>query len=171
MDIKTRSITPRNIAESGIFVGLAVVLNLLSLGQLPNGGRISLEMLPIFYISFRRGAKIGMLSGGVLGIILLVIDPKFVHPVQVILDYLLPNILVGTAGFFPQKIWLGILFGGLGRFVCHFISGIVFFGAFAPAGTPVWLYSLIYNASYIFPQVLVSFFLLPPILKRMKNKN
>jgi len=158
----------RLVAEAGVMVGLACALYLLSPGQLPNAGRISLEMLPIYFIAFRRGPRVGIFSGGVLGLMLLALDPRFVHPAQILLDYPLAHMMVGLAGFFPNRILTGILVGGTLRFVCHFISGIIFFAAFAPEGTPVWLYSVIYNASYILPQMILAMILLPLILKRLR---
>jgi thiamine transporter len=156
------------VIEGGVMVALAGALNLLSLAQLPNAGRISLEMLPIYYFAIRRGFKAGMLSGFALGIIIMIFDPRFIHPAQVILDYPLPNMLVGLAGLFPNRIWLGVIVGGASRFLSHFVSGIVFFGSFAPQGTPVWLYSLIYNGSYIVPQIIIALILMPVIFKRIR---
>ena len=34
-------------------------------------------------------------------------------------------------------------------------SGVVFFGQNAPAGQPVWLYSLLYNLSYMVPSIVL----------------
>ena len=38
----------------------------------------------------------------------------------------------------------------------HFLSGIFAFGAFAPEGTPVALYSLGYQAAYVFPDIVIA---------------
>ena len=35
------------------------------------------------------------------------------------------------------------------RFLFHFVSGIIIWGEYAPAGVPVWLHSLTYNGSYM----------------------
>jgi thiamine transporter len=50
-------------------------------------------------------------------------------------------------------MWMFV--GGAGRLACSFVSGIIFFGANAPEGQPVWLYSLVYNLSYIVPSLVV----------------
>ncbi len=55
------------------------------------------------------------------------------------------------------------------RFAAHFVSGVVFFGAYAPAGQPVALYSLIYNATYMGPSAvlcLVATLVVLPVLER-----
>lgn len=162
--------SPLIAAEAGVFAGLAAAFYLLSPGQLPNAGRISMEMLPLYYLSFRRGPKAGILTGGVVGLLIMALDPRFVHPVQVLLDYPVPMMMVGLSGIFSRKIWLGILVGGVGRFIPHFISGMVFFAAFTPEGTPVWLYSLFYNASYVLPQMVLGLILMPMIMRRVGGK-
>ena len=42
------------------------------------------------------------------------------------------------------------------RYLCHFLSGILIWGVYAPEGTPVWLYSLLYNGSYMIPEMLIT---------------
>jgi thiamine transporter len=49
-----------------------------------------------------------------------------------------------------------MVFGATARFSAHFVSGIVFFGSNAPAGTPVWAYSALYNLSYVVPSLILS---------------
>ena len=158
-----------DLVEAALLVALAAVLYLLSPGQLPYAGRISLEMLPIFFLSFRRGYKIGAVGGGVLGLIILAFDPRVVHPMQFILDYPLPHILVGFSGLFRSHIYIGIVAGGIGRFVSHYISGVLFFAAYSPEGMPVWLYSAVYNGIYILPQVILSIIIVPVLLRRIGN--
>ena len=42
---------------------------------MPQGGSVSLEMLPILYLSLRRGGAMGMVGGAVYGFVQLVTDP------------------------------------------------------------------------------------------------
>ncbi len=51
---------------------------------------------------------------------------------------------------------VGATVGIFSRFLAHFMSGIVFFGSYAPEGMSPILYSAIYNGSYIVPELLVS---------------
>lgn len=46
--------------------------------------------------------------------------------------------------------------GILGRFICHFISGIIFFAIYAPEGMNPLLYSAIYNGSYLAIEFIIS---------------
>ena len=49
----------------------------------------------------------------------------------------------------------GIILGTFGRFLCAFISGIVFFGMYAPEGQHVMVYSAVYNGLYLIPEALI----------------
>ncbi|UTW70971.1 energy-coupled thiamine transporter ThiT [Anaerobacillus sp. HL2] len=41
--------------------------------------------------------------------------------------------------------------GSFLRFIAHFISGVVWFGIYAPEGWNIILWSVVYNASYMIP--------------------
>lgn len=182
------------LMEIAMAVALSAVLHFVRLYQMPQGGTVSLEMLPIFVIAFRRGLGAGVATGALFGLVDIVLEPIIAHPVQAVLDYPLAMGLVGTAGIFRpvwrrfwtagqqeggvSKVTLGLLLGitpgvVLGaslRFVSHFISGIVFFASYAPKGQPVWLYSLLYNGSYVAASAaacLVLMWVLAPALERV----
>ncbi|WP_425467119.1 energy-coupled thiamine transporter ThiT [Pseudalkalibacillus caeni] len=156
------------LAEIAIMAGLAVILDLFSFRIWANGGSVSLAMIPIFFMAFRRGLAGGLITGLLVGILQVIIGPLFyVHPVQFLLDYPIAFTVVGFAGLFkvsedakPTKrytsILLGCLIGSGLRFLSHYISGVVWFGSSAPEGTPVELFSLIYNGSYMLPIFIIS---------------
>lgn len=61
------------------------------------------------------------------------------------------------------------------RLLCHFLSGVVFFGHYAPQGTPSWLYSLTYNAQYMVPEIIISGFILvylaPTVMRFLRERS
>lgn len=167
-------------AELAVVIALAAVLDLISkslpVPRLPYGGSISLRTLPILVMALRHGPRAGAMAGGGYGVVDFLIHPVFIHPLQVILDYPLALGLLGTGGLLwrgaqPPSRWLlvaGILLGSSLRLAAHFISGVVFFGEFAPEGQPVWLYSLLYNSSYMIPETILVILLMQVLLRRMK---
>ena len=171
-------ISLRAITEIAVAVALAVILNFLPLWKMPQGGSVSLEMLPILIIALRWGFKEGLLAGFVYGLLQLAFNPYIIHPVQLILDYPLPYMLLGVAGIFKEQvkkhkdkkiniyIILAVISGGLLRFVTHVLSGVVFFSQYAPEGTNVWIYSTIYNGSYLLPSLIVCYV----VIAILKNK-
>ena len=42
------------------------------------------------------------------------------------------------------------------RFLCHFITGVVIWGQWAPEGMGKFLYSLVYNGSYMLPELVLT---------------
>lgn len=150
------------LAEVVAMVGLAGVLELIPFLQMPEGGRVTLAaMVPIFIVALRRGPRVGILAGIAFGIVVLVEEPFVYHPVQFLLDYPLAFGSIGLAGFFRNLRWpwlptVGVAVGIGGRFVCHFISGLVFFASYAPTGMNPALYSAIYNALYLVPELIIS---------------
>jgi thiamine transporter len=152
--------TSRIIAEIAIFVALAAALSQLIIFQLPEGGSVTLaSMVPIIWLSLRRGSKIGIFSGVVFGLVQLAIMPQIYYLPQVLLDYPLAFGCLGLAGFFNKR-WalVGVVVAITGRFIMHLISGALFFASFAPAGMNPWVYSAIYNGSYMIPELAISLF-------------
>lgn len=168
------------LAETGVAVALSAVLGMVNLYRMPQGGSISLEMLPILILAVRWGGVPGMITGLVYGFVQLIIDAYVVHPVQFLLDYPAAYMLVGLAGFIRIKdiedkkssyvrIAGAVLLGGCGRFLAHLITGVIFFGSYAPEGQNPWIYSFIYNISYIIPSIIISYIIIIPLLKPLFN--
>lgn len=167
MNQRTKIIT---LVETAIVAALAIVLNMYTPFQLwPNGGSITLTMVPIAILAFRRGIISGMTAGLITGLILLVLPGAFyAHPVQIILDYPLAFALLGIAGWSSIKknttkqstqnikVIIGLFTAGILRLLSHFLSGIIFFADYAPKGQSVYVYSFVYNASFILPEIIIS---------------
>ena len=145
------------MSEAVAAVALSGVLHLITLYQLPEGGRITAAaMVPVLFVAVRRGWRIGTIAGVAYGLVVLIEEPFIFHPLQVLLDYPLAYGALGVAGLFRKLPVIGVLLGIAGRFISHFISGLVFFATYAPAGMNPALYSAIYNASYLVPELFVS---------------
>jgi thiamine transporter len=161
----------RVLTEAAIAVALAFVLGFVVLFKMPFGGSISLEMIPLILLALRQGPVIGTVAGIAYGFLDLVIDPFIVHPVQVLLDYPLAFGALGLAGFFPPSVRgaiLGSTVAVLGRFACHFLSGVVFFASYAWKGWSPAAYSAVYNAGYLVPSLLIALVVVVTLLKALE---
>lgn len=154
---RKQTFSTKILAEIIILVASAGALSLMSHSffSLPQGGSINVGMVPIFWLALRRGPKIGIFAGAVFGVVDLAIEPFVVNPAQFILDYPLPFACLGLAGFFQKLPIVGVVVGVTGRFVSHFVSGVVYFANYAPAGMSPTIYSAIYNATYLVPSMIV----------------
>lgn len=154
--IKKVKIDTRMMIHIGLMLALAVILHTFRLYHMPQGGSVTLGgMVPLLLIAYRYGPVGGYLAGFVYGLINLIQDPYILHPVQVLFDYPLPYMALGLAGYFKDRMALGAMIGVLGRFICHFISGVVFFASYAPAGMSPYWYSLTFNATYLAPELII----------------
>ena len=149
------------IARIGLAIALAFILDMLKIYRLPNGGgSISLgSMIPIMLISFVYGPSIGLFTGFLFGIFKLIVDPYILNPIQVLFDYPMPFMAIGIVGFFKNR-YLGATLGMFLRFICHFISGIIFFGSYAPAGMSPIVYSIAVNGFAVGGELLICLALL-----------
>jgi thiamine transporter len=164
------------LVEVAVFSALAYLLDLvsglLSLKIWPQGGSISIAMVPIFIMSFRWGLKGGILSGFLLGLLQFILGFSQIYTLlQGIIDYGIAFSVVGLAGIFASQLknalannnkgqWitivlLGTFIGSGLRYLAHVYSGIVFFGEYAPKGQPAAVYSLLYNGTYMLPSFIV----------------
>jgi len=163
------------IAELGVAVALAAVLGLWRVFEMPQGGSVSLEMLPLVFVAVRRGLVPGLICGAVFGGVQLILSRGYVYqPAQGLLDYPLAFAAVGLAGLVmvrgAKSLALAVCIGSLARFVFHFLSGIIFFASYAPAswlahwwGAPT--YSITYNLLYLVPEAAITGIALWPLLK------
>jgi len=172
---RTTKTATKQLVFSGVAMALAIVTSEIKFARLPMGGSITLfSMLFIVLIGYWYGAKAGLLTGFAYGLLQFVLDPVFYSPVQLLVDYPLAFGALGLSGFFSKKkhgLLIGYIVGVLGRYFFAVLSGIVFFGHYAPEGTPVLVYSLGYNATYIVPEAVVTIILLaiPAVAGAMKR--
>ena len=159
------------MVEGALMVALTVVLDLLPLPSWPQGGSITVAMIPVIYYSYRRGAKWGLMAGVVHAAVQMLLG-WYAPPAGtigatvlcVLLDYVLAFALLGGADVIARLFGgrrlvgygIGALCVTLIRFVCSFLSGVLLWGSYAPEGVNVWIYSLTYNGSYMIPNAILT---------------
>lgn len=165
--------TLRRVVQGAMMIALATVLSMLKLFEAPYGGSITLgSMVPIalFAILYRNEPKWGVLVGLAHGVLQLLLGLNAVAGIDfwswigaVLLDYLVAFTVLGLAGVFARKFKNLVLGSAVGafavcalRFVCHFLSGLLIWGVYAPEGQPVWLYSLLYNGGYMLFETIIT---------------
>jgi len=167
------------LAEIIVFAALSAALYSLTLPflTLPYGGSVTAgSMVPIIWLSLRRGAKIGVVGGLIFGLVALPIDTMrlpyspIVHPAQVLLDYPIAFGTIGLAGVFKRSVsrrtfypLIGVAVATLGRFISHFFSGVLFWATFDVDGV---IYSAVYNGSFLTGEFIIAFVIMYVLVKK-----
>jgi thiamine transporter len=162
----------RVLTEAALAIALAFVLGLIKIFQMPFGGSISLEMIPLILLALRQGPVVGVVAGSAYGLLNLAVGPVVVHPVQVLFDYPLAFGALGLAGFFRPTVRgavIGATVAVLARLVCHFVSGVVFFASYAPEGWNPYVYSGAYNAAYLVPSLVIALVVVVVLLRALEG--
>jgi thiamine transporter len=148
------------LVESAAAIALTVVLHNLvpPIWEMPLGGKVTAaSMVPLLIIAIRWGARAGVSAGAVYGVLDFILGGVApVHPAQLVLDYPVAFGLLGLAGLLPRYPLLGTTVGLAGRFASHLLSGVIFFASYAPEGMNPWLYSALYNGTYLGPELVIS---------------
>ena len=169
----------RMLCEGAIMVVLAQLLGYVKLWQMPWGGTICLVMLPIFLYACRWGLGAGLMSGLVLGVLQFIFDGGIALGWQSIIgDYLLAFAVLGFAGLFrgkPTSLFLGAVLGSAARFLVHYVVGATLWAAYMPEEffgmtmTTPWFYSLLYNAAYMLPNLLITLLVAALLYRPLKK--
>lgn len=174
-DVRSKRFSTRQLVFSSAAMALATVTSMLKIFELPMGGSVTLfSMLFIVLIGYWYGPKAGLMTGFAYGLLQFVLDPVFYSVPQMIVDYPLAFGALGISGFFSNKKYglpLGYVAGALGRFVFAFLSGLLFFAAYAEgSGMSAPVYSFCYNGSYIGAEGIVTLIVicLPPVANGLK---
>ncbi|MBQ6401721.1 MAG: energy-coupled thiamine transporter ThiT [Firmicutes bacterium] len=164
-----RQLEPKVMAISALLVALSVILNQISIFKMPQGGAITFfGMVPIVLCAYFYGVRRALMAGMCVGLVYLVFNPYVIHPVQLLLDYPLAFGALAFGGFFANRkhgLVIGYVFGVFCRYICNFLSGAIFFGAYAPEGFNAVTWSLWYNATYLGVEMIITVILLslPPV--------
>ena len=166
---KVRAMATTQLVFSAAAMALAIVTAEIKFTRLPMGGSITLF---IVLIGYWYGLKAGLMTGFAYGLLQFLADPVFYSPLQLLIDYPLAFGALGLSGIFCEKkhgLLKGYIVGVLGRYIFAVISGVVFFGNYAPEGTPAVVYSLGYNATYIVPEAVATMIIIsiPAVSKAM----
>lgn len=174
--------TTRALIETGLFVAIAIVLDILfgMFSTLPYGGSIGVAMLPIFIIASRRGLKYGLIAGLLFGILPTLFKVYFLNFAQYFLDYIAAFTVLGIGAIIPKTqdkvgrfVWLMVI-GSVLRLIMASLAGVAYWAAYIPEemvwfdgifGTNlsgslsstalIFVGSFVYNSLYLIPSAIL----------------
>jgi thiamine transporter len=180
MDTSNSSIRTKVLAEIVVFAALSAVLYAVRPYTLPFGGSITLgSMVPVMWLSLRRGVRVGVVAGMIFGVLALLIDILFLGassiiatPVQAVLEYPVAFGIVGLTGMFHRNT---VTFAVAGaaisvfiRFIIHYFVGVfVWFYVYTfPEQWGQWSWPAVYNGSFLSIEFVISATLLAILVRR-----
>ena len=177
----------RKLVESAILIAIGTVLSELKIDMPLGGGLTVCSMLPMVLVCHRWGTRWGLFTSFVYSLLQLLLGlnnvqyatSAFMAVGIVVVDYILPYTLIGLSAMFKKAansiqaslIW-GIVVTFALRFVCHFITGWWIWDALWPNefGWASPLYSLLYNGSYMLPEIIITAVVAVLLTKTPLNK-
>ena len=170
----------RTLCEAAMLIALAQILSYIKLYEFPNGGSVDCAMVPIILFAVRHGCGWGAGVGFVYGFLQYFAGNGFaIDWTTIICDYFRAYTLLGFgAGLLPRKNWsvyAGTVIGGALRFLAHYVIGAVVWGKWMPdtffgmTMTSPWFYSLLYNGSYMLPDILICLVIFALLYKPLKK--
>lgn len=164
----------KKLTTSAIMIALATVLAYVSKiipAPWMQGGSITIaSMVPIIVVSIMLDVKWGLLASVAYSLIQMMMgfyppptQDFFSFVIVIFFDYIFAFSVLGLASLFykmlGKKMWAIPVSGAIVtflRFVCHIVSGVLIWGVYADEGQSVWEYSLIYNGSYMIPEIIIT---------------
>jgi thiamine transporter len=171
---KDKKTDVRALTVSALMIALATVLGQIKVFSMPQGGSVTLfSLLPIIACGYLLGTRRGVMAGFCVGLINLIFGPYVIHPVQLLLDYPIAFGAMGLSGLaanMKNGLTKGYIIGIISRYICAVLSGVIFFGEYAPEGFNAWTWSLWYNLTYLAAEGAITLIVINiPAVKNMFN--
>lgn len=162
----------RALTVSALMIALSMVLGMIKLFEMPQGGSVTLfSTLPIVLCAYLLGTRRGVIAGFCVGLLNLMFGPYVIHPVQLLLDYPFAYGALGIGGIARNSgngLTKGYIIGVICRYICAVMSGVIFFGEYAPEGFNAWTWSLWYNLTYLLAEGILTVIVINiPQVKKM----
>lgn len=178
--LRNFKLNAKKMVVISMFSGLSFILSKIVFINYPQGGGVTLlSQLPILLVGILYDVEEGMTAGLIAGLLALM-GGYIIHPIQLVLDFIIPQLILGFSGAIKTdkklNLFLGCLLIIILKTMVHTVSGVVYFSEYAKAfNIGPWLYSILYNFSTSGVEGLLSCIVLMilPIerMRREANKN
>ena len=161
---KKKTVNAKQLAFAAGALALAIVTSYIKLFHLPMGGSVTLfSMFFVTLIGYWYGPTVGIMAGVAYGLLQMILDPYIISLPQMLIDYPFAFGALGLSGLFSEKkngMIIGYIVSVFGRFVFAVLSGVIFFGMYAPEGMSPLVYAIVYNGSYLATEAAITIILL-----------
>lgn len=156
----------KQIIIIGLISAIALVLSLFKVFTMPQGGSITLYLIPLYFVASNFKLKDAFYVAIVSATLQIIFGGYILNPIQVALDYYLPIIFITTCAIYTKNFYINVVIGSLLAMSSYVISGMIFFQIeFIP--------SIIYNATFFVPTIIINLIIFslinPSLSKAYKN--
>ncbi len=166
------------IAYAALSIALSFVLSYVRLYRMPQGGSITPgSMLPLLLFSVSFGVTPGVVAGFAYGILQYLQGGSFLNVWQFLLDYPIAFAMLGLAGLckhFPKTnffksygMYIAMFIAVLGRCASAVSAGLMWVKEYPVEGQLPFVYSLVYNGTYLIPELIICLVLAVLVGKRV----
>ena len=152
----------RMLTEGAVCIALAEILSFIPLYKMPWGGSVDLAMLPIILYCVRWGFGAGMVASFAHAVLQMLFEGGIAIGWQSIIgDFIVAYSVLGLAGLFKGNFFLGTVVACVARFLVHYVVGATIWAEYMPETffnvtmTTPWIYSALYNATYMLTDMVV----------------
>ena len=161
-----------------VFSALSAALYIIRPFSMPYGGAVTLgSMVPVMWLSMRRGVYAGIIAGTLFGIMALIIDmvllpySPIATPIQAVLEYPVAFGVLGLAGFFHKKTIAfaiaGVAISVFIKFLVHYFVGVfIWYYIYEFPAFGQYVYPAVYNGLFLVPEFIISAILIVLLVKR-----
>ncbi len=151
---------------AAIFIVFDYLAETVGLFRMPQGGSLSLGVLALLFSSYHLGWKKSLGVCLVCNLLMFVTGSMnfYGSVVSLLFDYILGYCAYAFASCFKNIKWFytGVLVTSVIRLACSTFSGVVAYD------TEFWA-SLVYNATYMIPNIIVDMIVLPLLWPRLEK--
>jgi len=166
------------LAEIVVFAALSAVLYVFRPFSMPYGGSVTLgSMVPVLWLSMRRGVYAGLIAGAIFGILAIPIDiallpySPIATPLQAVLEYPVAFAVLGLAGIFHKKTVAftiaGVAISVFIKFLVHYFVGVfIWYYVYEFPAFGQYLYPAVYNGLFLVPEFIISAIIITILVKK-----
>ncbi|MDR1782617.1 MAG: energy-coupled thiamine transporter ThiT [Bacilli bacterium] len=159
----------KDLVVIALISAISYLLSMLVVFRMPQGGSITLYLVPLLLAAFNDKFRNCLLIGLITSLLQIVLGGYFLNPVQVCFDYVIPVTLICISGYIITRNNNNILTNILGFIIAcvlallsYVCSGMLFYETpFVP--------SIIYNATFFVPTIIINLIIILIINKPLSK--
>ena len=174
----------KNIILCAFTADICFILSFITIFKMPFGGSVTLaHTLPLIFLSFFKGYKSGGKAALIFSFMKIIfsfhIPPSkniYSYLLVILLDYFIPYFLIGIVSCYSRffkteknNMLFGIIISESLRLVSSIISGFIIWNGYFNFSAEILCYSVIYNLSYMVPNLIISLVAFGMVYKPIKK--